>query len=261
MAENKKGFILYADLLHVVGELTDKEAGLLFKHILAYVNDKHPVIDNRIVNLTFSPIKQQLKRDLEKFQETITKKSNSGKMGNLKRWHPDLYESVLKLQITPEQAFIIAENRKTSHSDSTLSQDVENIAVNDNVTVTDNDNDINNTNVINLSENSNSEFSVGKNIYRGLPSDLAKTKEHLAYLQNWLCGKKITLEEFTKAFDAEYTSYIFTNEQHFMRSISFIVKKIFTEKNEPVKPTYKKGNESTAAIKSGAVKDFNTNRF
>lgn len=258
MAENKKGFILYADLLHVVNELTDKEAGLLFKHILAYVNDLHPKSDNRIVNLTFGPIKQQLKRDLEKFEETIIKKSNSGKIGNLKRWNPDLYESVLKSQISIEQAFVIAENRKTSHSNKVPSQDVANIAVNDtdNVTVTDNDNVINNK-FIYLSENPLLKFSVGKNLYQGKPSELAKSNLHLLYLQNWLSGKNVTIEEFSQKFDEDFNSKMFESERHFQNSISITVKKIIDQKNENNKGISKPNSQfDKTNIHSGGRKDF-----
>ena len=34
MAEEKKGFILYSDIIHTIKKLTDEQAGVLFKHIL-----------------------------------------------------------------------------------------------------------------------------------------------------------------------------------------------------------------------------------
>ena len=46
MAENKKGFVLYADLIHTVKLLEDEQAGKLFKHVLSYVNDENPVCDD-----------------------------------------------------------------------------------------------------------------------------------------------------------------------------------------------------------------------
>ena len=67
MAKGKKSFVLYTDLIEIVEELTDKEAGLLFKTILRYVNDKEPPIPNSI-KLAFIPIKQDLKRDLKKYE-------------------------------------------------------------------------------------------------------------------------------------------------------------------------------------------------
>jgi len=44
MAEDKKGFLLYADLIHTIEKMPNDKAGLLFKRILNYVNDLNPVI-------------------------------------------------------------------------------------------------------------------------------------------------------------------------------------------------------------------------
>jgi len=85
MAKDKKSFVLYCDLIHTVELLTDKQAGELFKHILLYVNDKNPVTENPITKISFEPIKQQLKRDLIKFEEVKVKRSNAGKLSAEKR--------------------------------------------------------------------------------------------------------------------------------------------------------------------------------
>lgn len=85
MAENKESFILYADLIHTIGKLPDVEAGLLFKHILKYVNDENPTTDNILVEIAFEPIKQQLKRDLRKWDEFKKKQSENGKLGGRPR--------------------------------------------------------------------------------------------------------------------------------------------------------------------------------
>lgn len=137
MAENKKSFILYCDLIHTIEKMPNEKAGELFKHILLYVNDKNPETDDLITNLTFEPIKQQLKRDLKKFEEVKEFKSNGGRLGNLKRWNEDLYNKVINKKITLEEAETIAENRKVSHTDVKQSHTIAKIAVNDN----DNDND------------------------------------------------------------------------------------------------------------------------
>ena len=68
MAEDKKGFILYADLLPTVSLLKDEQAGKLFKHILKYVNDEDPILKDPLLSIAFEPIKQQLKRDLDKWE-------------------------------------------------------------------------------------------------------------------------------------------------------------------------------------------------
>ena len=66
MAENKKSFILYCDIIHTIEKLDDVDAGKLFKHVLRYVNDMNPETDHLITQIAFEPIKQQLKRDLKK---------------------------------------------------------------------------------------------------------------------------------------------------------------------------------------------------
>jgi len=84
VAENKKGFVLYADLIYTIEKMPIEKAGELFLHILNYVNDKNPVSEDLIINLTFEPIKQQLKRDLKKWEKTTTERSKSGHLGGIK---------------------------------------------------------------------------------------------------------------------------------------------------------------------------------
>lgn len=86
MAKDKKGFILYADQKALFDQLPNDKAGELIKFIFAYVNDENPNTDDIIINLAFTPIKQQLKRDLKKFEETKEKRSEAGKAGANKRW-------------------------------------------------------------------------------------------------------------------------------------------------------------------------------
>jgi hypothetical protein len=142
--EEKKSFILYADLIHVIEKLDDENAGKLFKHILAYVNDLHPEPENIVIELVFEPIKQQLKRDLKRWAKKKDKQSTAGTVGNLKRWHPDLFEDVENDKLTIEEAISIAKHRVPMTPDRTQSHPIGSIAVNDNVNV--------NVNVIESSE-------------------------------------------------------------------------------------------------------------
>lgn len=86
MAKDKKGFILYADQKALFDQLPNDKAGELIKFIMAYVNDENPVTEDLIINLAFTPIKQQLKRDLQKFEQTKVSRSIAGKAGADKRW-------------------------------------------------------------------------------------------------------------------------------------------------------------------------------
>lgn len=81
MAKDKKSFLLYADLIHTIEKLNDEQAGKLFKHVLRYVNDQHPESD-QFTEVVFEPIKQTLKRDLEKYEGIRQRNSENAK----KRW-------------------------------------------------------------------------------------------------------------------------------------------------------------------------------
>jgi len=79
MAEDKKGFILYADQIDLFTQLPNDKAGELIKHIFAYVNDEDPQTEDLIINIAFTPIKKQFKRDLEKWTQTREGRSKAGK--------------------------------------------------------------------------------------------------------------------------------------------------------------------------------------
>lgn len=79
MAKDKKGFILYADQKELFEQLPNEKAGELIKHIFSYVNDENPSTNDLLIKLAFTPIKQQLKRDLEKFEKSKKQRSEAGK--------------------------------------------------------------------------------------------------------------------------------------------------------------------------------------
>lgn len=85
MATGKNSFVLYADYLNTFEELTDEEAGQLIKHIFRYVNDQSPEAENRLIKIAFEPIKQQLKRDLKEWEETIEKRKEAGRISAERR--------------------------------------------------------------------------------------------------------------------------------------------------------------------------------
>lgn len=128
MAVGKNKILVYADWIDKFDKLTDEEAGKLIKHFFRYVNDLDPEYPDRLTELLFADIKNTLKRDLKKWDEIKQDKSNSGKIGNLKRWHPDLYKQYTDGKIS------IADAIKLSQTDRKPSQS---IAVRDTVSVTD----------------------------------------------------------------------------------------------------------------------------
>ena len=79
--ENKKSFVLYSDLMDIVNDLSDEQAGKLIKIIVDYVNDRNPEVEDQLLKIAFLPIKNQLKRDLKKWEDIKVKRSESGKLG------------------------------------------------------------------------------------------------------------------------------------------------------------------------------------
>ena len=122
MAQDKKGFILYADQKELFDQLPNDKAGELIKHVFSYVNDENPQTDDLLLKLAFTPIKQQLKRDLKKFEAAKKQRSEAGKRSAFLR----------KQQLEPTKSTSV-ESRSTKST----------VTVNDNVTVNDtvNDND------------------------------------------------------------------------------------------------------------------------
>lgn len=141
MAKDKQSFLLYGDIIYTIEHLTNEEKGRLFQHLLEYVNDLNPVLEDRLLLVAWKPIERQLKRDLKKYENKKEERSRSGLLGNLKRYNKDLYDKIKSNIISLDEALLIAEERKTSHSDNSdnsTSHSVAKLAVNDTVTVNDN---------------------------------------------------------------------------------------------------------------------------
>lgn len=112
MAENKKSFLLYCDLIHTVSKMPKEKAGELFMHILEYVNDKNPDTDDLIIQLTFEPIKQCLKRDLQKYENIRLKNIENAN----KRWKKNNATASDRMQT----------NTKNAVNDSVSDKDINN---------------------------------------------------------------------------------------------------------------------------------------
>jgi len=125
MAENKKSFVLYCDLIKSIEHLTFEEKGILFNHLLEYVNDKNPILEDRLVLTAWKPIELQLKRDLIKFEEVKSKRSDAGKRS-----------AELRALKSDEQNITNSTNVESVQQISTNStvNDTDNVNVNVNVT-------------------------------------------------------------------------------------------------------------------------------
>jgi len=92
MSKQRKSFIVHFDSLNVLDDLTDEQAGLLFKAIRGYQLGNELELD-ALTKVAFSPFKNQFARDAEKYESLCEKnrliainrhatKSTSGTSGN-----------------------------------------------------------------------------------------------------------------------------------------------------------------------------------
>lgn len=139
MAKDKKSIVLYTELIDTFEMLSDADAGQLVKHLFRYVNDLNPESENPIVNIAFVHIKNQLKRDLKKWENTINGRSKAGKAS--------------------AEARKIQQNSTKSTNVPFVQQDSTKPTVNVNVNVNDN---------VNVKENK----SIGKKVFLPPPENL-----------------------------------------------------------------------------------------
>jgi len=87
-SKNKNSFLVYYDQKNLVDELSDTEAGELFKLILSYAqNGTAPTkeitakISNPGIRMAFVAIKTSMDRDSEKYDAKCKANSEYGKLG------------------------------------------------------------------------------------------------------------------------------------------------------------------------------------
>lgn len=127
MAEDKNSFIFYTDWEDTFRALPKDKGYDLLIHMLDYVNDRNPTTDDILINAVFQQLKNTLKRDLRGYEDKKVERSHSGRLGNLKRYHPDLYKKVTSDKLTLEAAEQVAIARKKSLSEKVVA----NLAVSD----------------------------------------------------------------------------------------------------------------------------------
>lgn len=133
----RDSFILYTEIREVIETLTLEQKGILFQAILDYASGIPINITDPIVNIAFIPIKQNLDRNNEKWEQKKIARSEAGKKGMRNRWHKGESEEDNK------DNNVIGVNNKNNNA----YQDITNITVNENVNVNGNGNVNGNVNV------------------------------------------------------------------------------------------------------------------
>lgn len=80
MNSSKKSFLLHIDSLDILDELTDEEAGALFKAIRSYQKCEELNLTG-LVRVAFSPFRNQFIRDNEKYDLTCKRRAEAGSKG------------------------------------------------------------------------------------------------------------------------------------------------------------------------------------
>lgn len=184
MEKCKKSFVLYADILEVANELTDEQAGILFKAILSFVNGIEPVVPNEM-KILWIVIKQQLERDSIKYTERCKKNAENQK----KRW-----EKIKALQ-----------NNATNEYERIQTNTNVYDSIQTNTNGTDNDSDTD-TETDNENENDNeNETDIKEKIHKKEKSEKSSTKDStdsVLFDEFWkLYPKKVAKDKCKTAFN------------------------------------------------------------
>lgn len=131
----KKSFILHLDSLSVLDELTDAQAGKLFKAIKAYhLRDAErcyqdgdtgfdDLMKDFLIRVAFAPFKAQFERDREAYDEISTKRREAGSKGGAPKGNRNAIKQIQPNQPNQANACI---NKQNKLSDSDSKSDSEN---------------------------------------------------------------------------------------------------------------------------------------
>lgn len=99
--DNKKSFLLYADMATAVSLLTDEQAGQVFKAIFAFHNGEEAKCADPMAEFylqgTLLPMFQ---RDTNHYQTICDKRREAGRKGSAKRWdskNSKCYSAIAKI--------------------------------------------------------------------------------------------------------------------------------------------------------------------
>lgn len=101
---SKKSFLLHNDALDVLDELTDEQAGMLFKAIRDYQNGKEVALEG-LMKAIFIPFKNRIDADREKYESVCERnKANGSKGGRPKENKPKKTQKTQSDNYEPKKA-------------------------------------------------------------------------------------------------------------------------------------------------------------
>jgi len=114
--KEKKSFLLHIDSLDILEKLSDEQAGKLFKAIASHHNGSDYELDN-LLDLVFTPFKNQFVRESEKYKEVSKIRALNGRKGG-KQKQANLAKASKSKQNLANLADKDNESDKDSDSDS-----------------------------------------------------------------------------------------------------------------------------------------------
>lgn len=83
----KDSFLIYTENAEIVSELSDAQAGMLFKALFAYQAGNEPEIEDLATKIVFKTMRRQIDKCNDRYEETRRKRSEAGKKGMESRWN------------------------------------------------------------------------------------------------------------------------------------------------------------------------------
>lgn len=128
---DRNSFVFYKDWMEAISDLSDDIRLEIYESIIVYATSGDLPVLKPMAKVAFNFIKTTIDRDAERYMSIKDKKSESGSLGNLKRWHKDLHAKVISGEMSAEEAFDIAKHRSATKGVASVA----NIAVNVNDSV------------------------------------------------------------------------------------------------------------------------------
>lgn len=111
---DRSSFVFYKDWMEAIGDLPDDIRLEIYESIIVYATSGDLPVLKPMAKIAFNFIKTTIDRDAERYMSIKDKKSESGSLGNLKRWHKDLHAKVLSGEMSAEEANNIAKHRSAT---------------------------------------------------------------------------------------------------------------------------------------------------
>ena len=128
---DRNSFVFYKDWRDAIKDLPNDIRLEIYDSIVEYAFSGEVSGLKPMASIAFNFIKGDIDRNMRKWKDAKSKKSDAGRLGNLKRWNEDLYNAVASGSMELDEAEKIAKDR-------TAINGIAKVAINANVNVNEN---------------------------------------------------------------------------------------------------------------------------